>query len=111
MNKLTRSNVAHNLDISPHRLDLGYGESNIMYVFSSDLYKRKFLEKLEVNRNSINQSLSNRFGFQIKNDLLSDLRLYTIIEKRGFLIYHNGVKITCQSRVKINGNNITSHGI
>ena len=101
---LTRSNVAYNLHISPHRELIPYGDdSQVEYVFSSDLYRRKFLEKQKANREEINRSLSNRFGFQIENGILADLRLYTTIEKRGFLLYRNGVEVVCPDGILLDG--------
>lgn len=108
MVKLTRSNVAHDLNISPHSHKVAYSEfSEIEFVFSSELYKEKFKEKQEENRDRINQSLSNRFGFTIVNDKLADIKLYITIEKRGFLIYHNGVKIECLNSITLDGQNLT----
>ena len=69
---------------------MDYSNNRITYVFSSDLYKCKFLEKLEYNRQEINASLTNRFGFAISNDILCDIKMYLTIEKRGFLIFVNG---------------------
>ena len=103
MQKLTRSNVAHDLNISPHNYTIIYGNDSITFVFSSDLYKRKFIDKLHDHRITINQSLFNRFGFLIKFDVLSDLRLYTMIEKRGFLLYLNEDKILCPKELLLTG--------
>lgn len=103
MPKLTRSNVAHDLNISPHKVKVDYRHEDITYVFSSELYKTKFLEKLAENRRNINISLSNRFGFHICNDLLSDLKLYITIEKRGFLLYKGQEKVECLKSVSLYG--------
>lgn len=107
MVKLTRSNVAHDLNISPHKLEIFYRDSSrIEFVFSSELYREKFLDKVETNRDTINQSLTNRFGFNIKADKLADIKLYTTIEKRGFLIYNNGVKTECLNTIILDGQNL-----
>lgn len=106
MAKLTRSNIAYDLNHSPHQLSLNYDEYGITYVFSSELYKNKFLEKLSSNRENINISLSNRFGFVIVNDILSDLKLYTTIEKRGFLIYKGLVKVECLNNITLDGSQL-----
>ena len=103
---LTRSNVAHDLNISPHTLELRYPEQSIVYVFSSELYKSKFSDKLQENRLKINESLTNRFGFCIKQDLLADLKLYLTIEKRGFLLYVNGRKVEWLDKVALHGQTI-----
>lgn len=103
MTKLTRSAVAYDLNISPHRLEVPYDNDVIVYVFSSALYKRNFYDRFIENRKTINASLSKRFGFLIENDMLCDLKLYTSIEKRGFLIFKNEVKIECKEEVILDG--------
>ena len=104
MQKLTRSNVAHDLNISPHKAHVLYtDETEMCFVFSSDLYKRKFEEKLWANRDTVNDSLSKRFGFTVRNNILSDLKLYLTIEKRGFLLFYNGVKVECLSELILDG--------
>ena len=107
MAKLTRSNIAYDLSISPHKLHLHYGEgSSLTYVFSSDLYRQKFIEKREENREEIERSLSKRFGVNVKNPILADLRLYSTIEKRGFLLLKDEVKIECKENLTLNGERV-----
>lgn len=101
--ELTRSNIAYDLNISPHSCLVVYENYEIRYVFSSDLYRRKFLSKIEDNRKKINQSLSIRFGFSVDVESLADLKLYTSIEKRGFLIFKSGEKIDCLNDIELNG--------
>ena len=84
MVSLTRRGVAYDLNISPHKLEVPYNGDTIVYVFSSELYKKKFYDQFLDNREQISASLSKRFGFEIQNDMLCDLKLYTTIEKRGF---------------------------
>ena len=83
---MTRWGVAHNLEISPYTLLVDYQDEQLEYVFSSQQYKDIFYKKFIDNRIKINTSLSNRFGFKIENDKLADLKLYSMTEKRGFLI-------------------------
>ena len=105
--KLTKSGVAYDLNDSPHRVKINYTvNSYFIFVFSSDLYKRKFEEKKEENRKRINESLSNRFGFDIKNDLLCDVLLYKNIEKRGFLIKNNKEGFECLENIRLDGRNL-----
>lgn len=85
-NQLTRSGIAHNLEISPYSLIVDYQDEQLEYIFSSQQYKEIFYRKFVDNRLKINESLSKRFGFKIENDKLADLKLYTMTEKRGFLI-------------------------
>ena len=85
-----------------------YGDEDITFVFSSELYKSKFAARLQENRESINKSLSNRFGVNIICDKIADLRLYQSIEKRGFLIYKGLVKFECLNDITLNGLKLTS---
>lgn len=100
---LTRNNVAYNLNESPHRLEVPYDQGSLIYVFSSEFYKTNFYNRFLDNREKINESLSKRFGFNVQNDLLSDLKLYTSIEKRGFLIIKDEEKIVCQENITLDG--------
>lgn len=83
---LTRWGIAHNLEISPYSLIVDYEDEQLEYVFSSQQYKDIFYKKFIENRLKINESLSKRFGFKIEVDKLADLKLYSMTEKRGFLI-------------------------
>ena len=107
MAQLTRSNIAYNLSISPHRHTVDYGESSLQFVFSSELYKNKFLEKQNENREQIDNSLTKRFGVKVSFPILADLRLYTTIEKRGFLLVKNGVEVECPDKITLNGEILT----
>ena len=107
MGSLTRSKIAYDLNVSPHETTLHYKGSEIRYIFSSNLYKKNFINKIGEHRSKINDSLSNRFGFTIRNDILADIKLYNTIEKRGFLIYHDGEKIECLNGLILDGQNLT----
>lgn len=106
--QLTRSGIAYNLEVSPHKLTLGYSKENITYIFSSNLYLTKFLEKLEQNRNEMNQGLSKRYGLSIMMNELCDIKLYSKIEKRGFLIDTDNERFTCLSNIKLDGEKLMS---
>lgn len=110
MRGLSRRNIAYDLNISPYESIVLYPDcicaGKIVFVFSSELYKRNFESKLKENREKINQSLSNRFGFNIRCDKLADLKLYTTIEKRGFLIYQDEVKFECLDNIILDGVNL-----
>lgn len=106
--KMSRRKIAYDLNISPYKFTAYYMEApcNLTFVFSSELYKNNFGSRLIDNRKSINQSLSNRFGFKIECDLIADLKLYTTIEKRGFLICKDGDKIECLNDIILAGVNL-----
>lgn len=106
MAKLTRSGVAHDLTISPHLSIVNYGKGDeLTFVFSSELYVKKFETKLEENRDKINNSLSQRFGFDIKLDKLADIKLYEKTETRGFLILGKE-EYKCLNTIKLDGKNL-----
>ena len=88
--KLTRRKVALDLRYSPYEYTVHYPEYRIKYIFSSELYRDKFKERIRENRETINNSLINRFGFDIEVNPLCDIKLYSSIEKRGFLILKEG---------------------
>jgi len=96
---LTRSNIAYNLEISPHKANVMYENQEVCYVFSSDLYKRKFFERIKENRETLTETLSKRLGFNFYNETLFDVKLYSSIEKRGFLLIVDGEKIQCQNNI------------
>lgn len=100
---LTRAKVCYNLHNTPYQLQVNYGEQEVTFCFSSNLYKDKFIEKLSNHRKEINNSISKRFGVTIKADFIADLRLYTSIEKRGFLLLIDGVKVECQNNIILDG--------
>lgn len=103
---LTRNGIAYNLSLSPYKITLKYDKSDyITFKFSSQLYKDNFQNKLKDNRENIKTSLSNRFGFIIINEKLSDIKLYSSIEKRGFLIETKEGIYTCLNTIKLDGQN------
>lgn len=107
MSKLTKRGIANDITISPYKHKINYTKNSyIIYRFSSELYKNKFIERLEENRDKINSSLTNRFGFEITNDILCDIKLYTMIEKRGFLIKNTKEGFECLRNLKLDGKNL-----
>ena len=106
MAKLTRNNIAYDLHHSPYETRIKYkGSVDIRFRFSSELYTDKFHNRLEENRKLITDSLSKRFGFNIKNQVLCDIVLYSKIEKRGFLLFINGVAVECLENITLDGLN------
>jgi hypothetical protein len=100
---LTRYGVAYDLENTPFVYKVKYGSEIYEYKFSSKLYLDKFMNKSFDYRKQVNESLTNRFGFTIINDIISDLKLYTTIEKRGFLIYKGLVKVECLNDITLDG--------
>ncbi len=105
---LTRNNIAYDLNISPHRLEVEYLDSKITYVFSSNLYKQKFFKQFIQNRKKINEAITKRYGIEVIFDRLADIRLYSTIEKRGFLILlDDGEKVKWLNNIILDGNKVT----
>lgn len=104
---LTRNNIAYNLEESPYLLDVPYDGYSLIYFFSSSLYRDNFYRRFVENREKINDSLSNRFGYRIEHDLIGDLALYSKIEKRGFLVCLGKDKAKCQEDIILSGGKVT----
>lgn len=100
---LTRANIAYNLEESPHRLEVPYEGFSLWFVFSSNLYKQNFYDRFLDNREKITESLTRRFGARVQNDVLCDLKLYTTIEKRGFLVMKEEDKYLCVDEITLIG--------
>lgn len=107
MAKLTRSGVAYDLRTSPHQETVKYSNGEfITYVFSSRLYREKFNSKQLRYRSQVAESLTRRFGFLIYMDLLADIKLYSLTEKRGFLVKVNGEEIWQESDIILSGEKV-----
>lgn len=77
----------------------------ITFYFSEDKFLDRFKSKLEESVSTFNQKLNRiyRYAYDIEFDELALIRLYMSIEKRGFLLELNGVKITCLDQIKMQG--------
>lgn len=104
---LTRAKISYNLYKTPYTLERVYEGQRITYHFSSELYREKFESRTKENRYSLDLSLCNRFGFLINSALIADLRLYSSIEKRGYLISVNGEYVECQNNITLDGLKMT----
>ena len=104
--KLTRWGVAHDLNFTPFTKLIDYGECSLTFHFSSAYYLELFEKKMLKNRESINSSLSNRFGFNIVNDLLCDIKLYSVTEKRGFYIKNDKEGFEWINNIILDGKNL-----
>lgn len=103
---LSRNGITYNLKLSPYEHILKYSNGeNIKYKFSSLLYKEKFIARLKENRETISRSLSKRFGIDMSNEILCDLKLYSSIEKRGFYLETKEGFYSCLNTIKLDGQN------
>ena len=109
MQNLTRDGICYNFLKTPYEVKVPYyNNKELIYKFSSKNNVRRFKEKLEENRKKINDSISKRFKFDIQNDLICDIKLYSMIETRGFLITGNGVFLECLENIQLTGAEVTS---
>lgn len=71
--------VYHNLKESKYRASNG----DVLFYFSSELYRRKFLEGYEINRITFANKIEET---PLNMDTLADILFYQKIEKRGFFV-------------------------
>ena len=105
--QLTRGGVCYDLHTTPFIFEVSYNEEVIKYAFSSEYNRTSFRNRIQDNRNHINDSLTKRFKIDITLNKLCDLKLYSNIEKRGFLIETNGEKIEWLNIIRLNGDKVT----
>ena len=106
--KLSRNGIANDLRVTPFTKKINYASNNyLIFCFSSQLYLNKFNERLEENREKISSSLSNRFGFEVVNEVLCDIKLYSSIEKRGFLLKNHKEGFECLESIILDGKRAT----
>lgn len=70
-----------------------YKVDNITFYFSSTVYRDKFAARYETFWLEEQKKLELKYGCNIKCKSLMLIRLYTLIEKRGFRIEINGKTI------------------
>ena len=109
MSKLTRGGICYDLKVSPFTVTVYYQNVHdyVTYVFSSELNRVKFLERMDSQREKIENSFTKRFGYTIKHNLIADIQLYQMIENRGFLIQINGDNLECLNSIKLDGSKMT----
>jgi hypothetical protein len=79
---MTKDGIEYNLDITPWEVKKKYNGCILTYKFSSEFYKNKFIVLSKFTENKEMKKL----GISIDNTMLSDIKLYSAIEKRGFQI-------------------------
>lgn len=96
----TVNGIYHNIKES----DYSFSTENFTFFFSSQFYKRKFIEKYLEHREDINYFLKARFGVEVDLPDYADFILYQKIEKRGYRVQDNkrGVEIW-ENQAKLSG--------
>lgn len=89
----TRKGIFHNIEESDYPFTVG----EITFYFSSPTYRQKFMNRYHEELERFNESAMNIYKRQFNLNFieLSLIRLYTLIEKRGFYIILRGEKVTC----------------
>lgn len=104
---LTKHGICYDLSKSPYTVCLWYGQ-NVIYAFSSEVNKIKFIDRLEEHREKITNSLYKRFKMEFDIPLLCDIRLYDSIENRGFYIEVDGRVVQCLEEITLVGTRVDS---
>lgn len=104
---LTRGGIAYDLNTSPFHSVVCYGDLTLTFTFSGQYNLNAFESRLQENRDKINGSLTNRFKIDINCDILCDIKLYSTIEKRGFLVEGNEDRFECLNNIKLDGLKLT----
>ena len=89
---MTKDGIEYNLLISPYKVVEKYEDIELSFMFSSELYKNKFLNLRKAHYERIVERLKKltKSSLIIKDLIIySDVTLYNMIEKRGFLIIDN----------------------
>lgn len=101
---LTRAGISYDFDTSPYKLKVEYNNGcELTFTFSGEYNLNSFKNKLNDNREKINNSLTNRFKIELECDILCDIKLYALIEKRGFLIEDKEERYECLNIIKLDG--------
>lgn len=100
---LTRDGVCYDLTKSPYSCV----KNGVTFYFSSQKHLDKFQDRLKTNRDTINYSLTKRFGFSVDVSTLADVVLYKKVETRGFLIAVEEVEYKCLKSLKLGGAKVT----
>ncbi|MBO7712865.1 MAG: hypothetical protein J6S85_04795 [Methanobrevibacter sp.] len=104
--ELTRRGVCRDLKESPYTCEINYAENTIKFYFSSDFNKYRFNENILKLRDYYNQSLTHRFGVDIKFYELCDIKTYLTYEKRGFYLTINDEDYSCLENLILIGTKI-----
>ena len=90
----TRRGIYHNLKESEYTVS----NSEIVFFFSSQVYKEKFLREYRENRETFrNRLIKTGKDIPINLDIIADITLYETVEKRGFRACVGGVDTSCEN--------------
>lgn len=101
----SRNGIYYDLTKSVYKFKVP--DTNITFVFSSDLHMIKFEDQFMVNRYDHNLKLRSRTRINVFMTSLPDVLLYKKIETRGFLIINEGGQRICQENLLLTGEKLT----
>lgn len=82
---ISRNGVCYDLQNSPYK----YEWRGMVYFFSSESHRAKFIRNVREKEMWLDDSLSRRFKCTVHLPILADVQLYTQIETRGFYVQTN----------------------
>lgn len=87
---VTKRGIYHNLRESKYTVS----NSEIVFFFSSELYLTKFMEGYKIHRECFDQKVEKIMNdIPLNLDMLADITLYRLIEKRGFFVRMKRLRI------------------
>lgn len=100
MAEVTKYGVCYDIENSPYE----YAWNGILYKFSSEPHRQKFIKELWKRIDWLDDSLSRRFRIQVYCEELAVIQLYIQVETRGFCIVYDGNKvIKCPEQLVFHG--------
>jgi hypothetical protein len=82
---MTKDGIEYDFRVSPYVIDIPYKKGHISYIFSSEMYKEKFLNHM-ISRKPVFEKRFLKRGVKLNMSAIDDLLTYIDIEKRGFRI-------------------------
>lgn len=101
----TRNGIYHDLTLSDIKFKVP--DTRMIFVFSSELYRLKFITKYLSHRKEQNDKLTAKFRLTLNTKVLPDLTLYKKIETRGFLVINERNETLCQENLILSGEKAT----
>lgn len=82
--------------------DYSYHFEGLTFYFSSRFYFNNFIKKIESECDSFNVNINMVYKnkFKLKMDKFALIRLYELIERRGFRIEIEGNEVDCLEKVQ-----------
>lgn len=100
MAEITKYGVCYDIENSPYE----YMWGGILFKFSSEPHRHKFMNNIYKKVGWLNDSLSRRFRVSMDVSELAAIQLYQQVETRGFCIIYNGsMVIKCPEQLVFHG--------